>query len=141
MYSILKASHSHFAWLALLAIGIAAIVALMAYMGKKGSSQLKTFALIGLIMAHLQLLMGLILYFVSPNGMSNLSGATMKDSFGRLLALEHPLMNIIALVLITIGYSKSKKLIGTLAASKTIMIYYGLGLILILIRIPWQVWP
>jgi hypothetical protein len=127
--------------LALLAIGIAAIVALMSYMGKKGSPQLKTFALIGLIMAHLQLLMGLILYFVSPNGMSNLSGATMKDSFGRLLALEHPLMNIIALVLITIGYSKSKKLIGTLAASKTIMIYYGLGLILILIRIPWQVWP
>ncbi|MCZ2100868.1 MAG: hypothetical protein LC107_04965 [Chitinophagales bacterium] len=141
MYSLLKTSHSHFAWLALLGIAIAAIVALFSFLSKKNSAQLKTFALVGLIMGHLQLLIGLILYFVSPLGISNMSGATMKDSIARLFAVEHPLINIIALALITIGYSKSKKQLGTLAASKTIMIFYGLGLILILSRLPWHIWP
>ena len=141
MYSVLKASHSHFAWLVLLGIAVAAIVAAMAFFSKRQSTQLKTFALVGLILSHLQLLMGIILYFVSPYGLNNLSGDSMKDSFARLLAVEHPMINLIALALITIGYSKSKKQAGTLAASRTVMIYYGLGLLLILSRIPWHNWP
>jgi uncharacterized membrane protein len=140
MYSVLKTSHSHFAWLALLGITVAVIFAAMSYFSKKQSAQLKMFALIGLIVAHIQLLIGLILYFVSPYGISNMSGATMKDSVARLLAVEHPLINIVALVLITIGYSKAKKQIGTLSQSKTVMIYYGIGLVLILSRIPWHQW-
>ncbi len=140
MYSVLKASHSHFAWLVLLGIAVAVIVAAIAFFSKKQSVQLKTFALVGLILSHLQLLMGIVLYFVSPYGLNNLSGDSMKDSFARMLAVEHPLTNLIALALITIGYSKSKKQAGTLAASKTVMIYYGLGLLLILSRIPWHNW-
>ena len=140
MYSVLKSSHSFFAWLVLIGLFIAVIFAAVSFMNKKASAQLKTYALVGLIMAHIQLLIGLILYFVSPWGLENMSGGTMKDSAARLLAVEHPLINIIAVVLITIGYSKSKKQLGSTAASKTIMIFYGLGLILILSRIPWHLW-
>ncbi|MBK8670338.1 MAG: hypothetical protein IPN89_13165 [Saprospiraceae bacterium] len=86
--------------------------------------------------------MGIILYFTSPLGMSNLSGETMKDSLGRLLAVEHPLVNIIGIALITIGYLKSKKQSAASGsyAARPVLIYFGLGLLLILSRIPWHLW-
>ena len=141
MYSILKSSHSFLAYVALLALVVCVVMAASAFFGKKtwSASQFKI-ALFGLIAAHIQLLLGLLLYFTSPNGMSNLSGETMKDSFGRLLAVEHPLTNIIALIIITLGYSKAKKALDTVGAAKTVFIYYGIGLLLILSRIPWKVW-
>jgi hypothetical protein len=141
MYQILKASHSHFAWLVLLALVLIVALAVMAFFSKKPwqSTQIK-WALIGLILSHIQLLVGLALYFTSPNGISNLSGETMKDSFARLLAVEHPFINILAIILITVGYSKAKKTMGTIGATKSIAVFYGIGLLLILSRIPWQVW-
>jgi hypothetical protein len=93
-----------------------------------------------MIATHIQLLLGLVLYVISPYGIKNLSGATMKDSFARLLALEHPIMMILAIVLITIGYFKAKKAVGTYNAYNAVMIYYSIALILMLSRIPWQVW-
>ncbi len=141
MYQILKASHSHFAWLVLFALILIVALAIKAFFSKKPwqSTQIK-WALIGLILSHIQLLIGLVLYFTSPNGISNLSGETMKDSFARLLAVEHPFINILAIILITIGYSKAKKAVGTMGATKSIAVFYGIGLLLILSRIPWQVW-
>jgi uncharacterized membrane protein YoaT (DUF817 family) len=58
----------------------------------------------------------------------------------RLLALEHPTINILALVLITIGWSKHKKKMEATDKFKTIAVFYGLGLVLILSRIPWGQW-
>lgn len=141
MYSIIKTSHSHLAWVALLILIIVVVLSSMAFFSKKkwSASQFKI-ALIGLIAAHIQLLIGLILYFTSPFGMSNLAGETMKDSFARLLAVEHPLINIIAIILITMGYSKGKKALETEGAAKSVFIFYTIGLVLILSRIPWHVW-
>jgi len=94
--------------------------------------------LIGLIFCHIQLLLGLILYFVSP--LVQGFGVAMKDSTLRLYALEHPLINIIAIVLITIGWSKHKKATDSNKKFKLFAIFYTIGLILILSRIPWKVW-
>lgn len=141
MYEIIKPFHSYLA-LALLAVVIIGImIVLMSKLSKKpfAASHLKI-ALIALISTHIQLLLGLVLYFISPLGFSNLSGAVMKDSFGRLQAVEHPITMIIAVVLITIGYSKAKKALGTDKAYNAVLIYYSIGLILILSRLPWQVW-
>jgi amino acid transporter len=138
MYNIIKTSHSHLAYLALAAIIIAIIVNLIAYIGKKPYGKIeKMTALFGLIGVHIQLLLGMILYFTSPYGLSNLSGETMKNSFDRLLALEHPLTNLIAIVLITVGYSRAKKTLN----SKPVVIFYIIGLLLLLSRIPWSIWP
>jgi hypothetical protein len=137
MYEIIKTSHSHFAWLALAAVVIAVLVAIMAVMGSKPFGKLeKMTAMFGMIGAHVQLLMGFVLYFTSPYGLSNFSGENMKDPLSRLLMLEHPLTNLIAIVLITIGYRKAK----AANSSKPVMIYYLIGLILLLSRIPWQTW-
>lgn len=95
-------------------------------------------ALFGLIATHIQLVVGLILYFVSPLG-SAVFGQ-MKDAALRLTSLEHPITNIIAIVLITIGWSKHKKGETNTAKFKSIAVFYGIGLVLILSRIPWSLW-
>ena len=58
----------------------------------------------------------------------------------RLLALEHPLINIIAVALITIGWSRHKKFMEGKKKFRSIGVFYGLGLLLILSRIPWGQW-
>ncbi len=141
MYTGLKHLHST---IALLFLIIFALVLVFHIIGLLTSSQYtkghRTAALVAFITSHLQLLVGLIIYFVSPLGVSNLSGDTMKDSLGRLYALEHPLINIIAIVLITIGYSRAKKAATDKQKFTSIVVFYALGLILILSRIPWQTW-
>jgi hypothetical protein len=137
MYEIIKTSHSHLAWLALGAIVLAILIAVLAVVGNKPFGKLeKMTAMFGMIGAHIQLLLGLILYFVSPYGLDNFSGANMKDPLSRLLMLEHPLTNIIAIVMITIGYRKAKA--GS--TSKPVMIYFTIGLLLLLSRLPWSTW-
>ena len=141
MYTGLQHAHSGLAYLLLAALIFAIVYTLIGFMGNKPFTEgNRKIALIGLISAHIQLLVGLILYFVSPLGMSNFSGANMKDATSRLYMLEHPLMMILAIVLITVGYSRAKKLQDSNQKYKKILIFYTLGLILILSRIPWSAW-
>ena len=100
-------------------------------------------ALFTLIVSHIQLLLGLGVYFsssafkfIKEHGM----GAAMKDSHVRLLAVEHPLMMILAIVLITVGFSKAKKETTSKGKFKKIAFLYGAALLLILSRIPWNQW-
>ena len=118
------------------------IVIVNAFAGLTGKKEFtekdRKLGLFGLIFSHIQLLLGIILYFVSP--MVQSFGVAMKDSTLRLYALEHPLINIIAIVLITIGWSKHKKATDSASKFKKFAIFYTLGLILILSRIPWKIW-
>jgi hypothetical protein len=83
----------------------------------------------------------LILYFVSPLGLSLLTGGgAMSDSSARLTALEHPLINIVAIVLISVGFIRAKKLESSTAKFRSIYMMYAIGLVLILSRIPWGNW-
>ncbi|MGU3376964.1 hypothetical protein [Chryseobacterium sp. M5A1_1a] len=100
----------------------------------------KTIYLLGLIGAHLQMTIGIVLYIISPLGFSNFSKAMMKNSLARLYMLEHPLMMLLAIVLITIGYTKYKKEPGILTRHKNILIFYTIGLLLVLSRLPWKAW-
>jgi len=142
MYTGLQHAHSGLAYLALLALILVILWSLVgALSGRDFLEKDRKIALITFILCHVQLLVGLILYFVSPLGYSLLSGGgAMADSAARLTALEHPLINIIAIVLITIGYSRAKKLESSKAKFRSIYMMYAIGLILILSRIPWENW-
>ncbi len=107
-------------------------------MSDKALEKDRKIALFGLIATHVQLLFGLILYFVSPLGFKSLG--EMSDKALRLTSLEHPFINILAIALITIGWSKHKKIAESTSKFKTFAVFYGLGLLLILIRIPWSLW-
>lgn len=142
MYSTVKTLHSYWAYFVLIILIVAAINAIIGYTSnKKFSAKDLRISLFGLIFTHLQLVIGLILYFVSPNGMSAMGNeGTMSNSSARMLALEHPLMGIIAIVLITIGWSKHKKQETDKKAFGKIAIFYTLGLLVLLSRLPWDQW-
>ena len=142
MYNTILSLHSGFAYVALLIILVAVINALIGFSSKNPfTAKDRRISLFGLIAAHIQLLIGMILWFVSPNGLDKIKAVGMggMDPFSRLLAVEHPFINIIAIVLITIGWSRHKKLQDA-AQFKSIAIFYGIGLVLLLSRLPWATW-
>jgi len=144
MYSILKFIHSYWAYLTLALLLIAVFNAL------RGKAAQKTFAsndlrisLFALIFSHIQLLVGLILYFISPwfAYWSDLGmGGVMKNSDARLYLVEHPITNLLALFLITLGWSLHKRQTQDTKKFSRIALFYGLGLVLLLSRIPWKAW-
>ena len=137
MYNFIQKFHSGWAYLALLVLVIAVVNSFIGMSSKKEfTAKDRKIALFALIGIHTQLLVGLILYFVSPLGFDSLG--QMADKALRLTSLEHPLINIIGITLITIGWSKHKKLNTSESKFKTFSIFYGLGLLLILSRIPWS---
>jgi NADH:ubiquinone oxidoreductase subunit 2 (subunit N) len=139
MYHFIQKFHSGWAYLALLLLLLAIIICWMGMISKKEfTTKDRKIALFALIATHIQLVVGLILYFVSPLGKAALGN--MSDAALRLTSLEHPLINIIAIILITIGWSRHKKAASNEAKFKSIAVFYSLGLALILIRIPWHLW-
>ncbi|AMM51863.1 hypothetical protein TH61_12700 [Rufibacter sp. DG15C] len=141
MYTGLQHLHSYLAYLVLIGLLISWLNGVAGLMGNKVFTHKdRKLSLLGLIPAHLQWVIGLVLYFVSPLGISNFSKAGMKESGARLYFLEHPLMMVLAVIFITIGYAKAKRQLDTTQGFKSIAIFYGLGLILILSRLPWSAW-
>lgn len=141
MYTGLKHLHSFTAYLTLAFIITAVVYAIYFWTsGKSFSKWGHTIRLLALIGTHFQILFGIFLYFVSPLGLANFSGENMKNSLYRLYMLEHPLTMLIAVTLITIGYMKSKRGADDKGKLKPVAIFYGLGLLLILSRIPWESW-
>lgn len=141
---MMKHIHSYWAYLAVLILLLAVINAII------GLTQNKEFkekdlriSLFTLIVMHIQLLIGLGWYFMSPwyKALKEVGmGEAMKDDALRLQAIEHPLMMILAIVLITMGWSKHKKKTTNKGKFKTIAVFYGLGLLFVLSRIPWSQW-
>lgn len=144
MYSILKNIHSYWAYLVLLVLILCIFNAITGKInGKDFESRDLRLSLFGLIFSHLQLLIGLILYFVSPwfDQWSNLGmGGVMKDAQTRLFLVEHPFTNILAIALITIGWSAHKHQSDPSKKFLRIALLYGLGLLLLMSRIPWDSW-
>lgn len=144
MYPTVQFIHSYWAYLVVLVLFVASINAIIGYASNKeyGATNFRI-ALFTLIISHIQLLIGIVLYFVAPYFQVLLEkgmGEVMGDSTLRLYIMEHPLMMIIALVLITIGYSKHKSKLTSKPKFKTLAIFYTLGLLVMLSRIPWSSW-
>jgi hypothetical protein len=135
---LIKNLHSWWAYVTFAMLVVAIVNAFLGYNSKKYFTDKDyRISLFALIFSHIQIVLGFILYFVSPLGFDSLGN--MKDSAIRMLSLEHPLINVIGIALITIGWSKSKKAEGT-AKFRKILFFYTFGLLLILLRIPWSTW-
>ena len=141
MYTGLLHTHNLFRWLILISILAALIFALIGWFGKKPWTRKDNLAsLLLTIFIDIQLILGLVLYFISPFTKSAMAdfGAAMKNSVLRFYAVEHVLMMLIALILVHVGRSKLKKATTSLHKHKTAAIWFGLAFILILIGIPWD---
>jgi len=144
MYPTLQMLHSLLAYAVLILLIVAVLNAVMGYIRQSDFSP-RDFKLTlwALIATHTQVLIGLVLYFISPLGIKSFSsnGAqVMKDATLRLFAVEHISVMIIAAVLLTIGYAKQKRTEDSATKFKRISTFYAIALLLILSRIPWAQW-
>lgn len=143
MYPIIQPIHSYLAYLTLFLLAFATINGIMGASSQKvfdeKHAKVNKFALIA---THTMFLLGIILLFVSPITQTAFADmkATMKDSTLRQYAVEHPTVNLIAVILVTIGNARVKRAIGNGKKFKQTMIFFGLALVLILSRIPWSAW-
>ena len=141
MYNMLVHAHSGLRWLVLIFL-LLAIVTAWSNWSKKGDYPAGKMPLLGLIFTHLQLLIGFALYFMDGlGGQAKVRFGDMADTMGntvlRFYTVEHITMMLIAIVLITMGYSKAKRQTEQARGHKTIFTFYLIGLILILAGIPW----
>ncbi len=90
---------------------------------------------------HTMLVLGLIQYFIGAWGFKNIQNNgmanVMHDKVGRFFGIEHILIMILAIILIQVGRSKSKRMTDDVQKHKTIFLYFLIALLLILSRIPW----
>ena len=134
MYSGLVHAHSGLRWIALILLVAAVVTAIGKWQGRSGYTDgNRKLYLFTLISVHTQLVLGLILLFISPK----VDFSQMSDKFYRFYSVEHTTGMLIALVLITIGYSRSKRASDAVTKQRLVGIFYGLGLLLILASIPW----
>ncbi|MEO3405937.1 cytochrome B [Mucilaginibacter sp. CAU 1740] len=134
LYSFFKEAHSGFRYIVIVLVLLAIVRAFMGWLSKRpygeGNRKLNLFAMISV---HTQFLLGIILFFISP--MVQFSKETMKNPITRYWTVEHWVMMIIAIALITIGHSKSKKAALPEAKHKAVAVFYLIGLILISVAI------
>ncbi len=142
MYEIILKVHSILRW-AVLVFGVLAFI--KGIQGARNKTAYtdsdRKMGLFYLISAHTQLLLGLILYFfLSPITAAALQdfGSAMKSPDLRFYAVEHLITNLVAIAIITIAYSKNKRATDSQERHKRAWKLYGLALILIISRIPWE---
>jgi hypothetical protein len=134
IFSFLVQSHSIVRYVALLFLIIAIVSSLAAVLGKKSyTAQNSKTSLWAMAVFHIQVLLGLALYVLSPN--VQFTAETMKSDALRFYTVEHIFLMLISVVLITIGYVRGKK--RPESGNKQILIFYTIAFILVLLAIPW----
>jgi hypothetical protein len=140
MYTGLLHLHSFFRYIALFLLVFTTIKFLNGFLSKKQYAPLDNkLSLFTFISMHLQLTIGLILYFISPIVHAGLAdmGAAMKEPALRFWTVEHIAMMLLAIILISVGRISAKKAQDDHTKFKKQAIFFLIGLIIILVSIPW----
>ncbi|MCB9299329.1 MAG: cytochrome B [Lewinellaceae bacterium] len=132
MYEGLKHAHSGLRWVVLILLILAITGAYRSWKGGAAGSKMPLYAMISV---HVQLLLGLGLYFISPY--VKFTEGFMKDPVLRFYSVEHLSLMLLAILTITIGYSRAKRKPTDAARGRTTFMYYAIALVLILLAIPW----
>ena len=139
-YFIALIAHSWFRWVALATLLFAIYTGVQGRLKKlRFSDQHAKIRLVALIACYIQLLLGLWLYFISPivEMFWLHRKEAMTDKVMRYWSIEHASVMILALTIITYGYYRSHKTKSERKKFTLMAIYYGIGLLIILVSIPW----
>ena len=128
----LVSAHSGLRWIALLLLLLAII---SAFTAKNYEKKHRLVNLFTMITFHTQLVLGIILYFLSDK--VQFTEGWMKQAMYRFYGMEHLTGMLLAIIAITIGHSKSKKAADAASKFKAIKLWYVLALILVVAFIPW----
>ena len=134
--------HNLLRWVILILLVLSIVRSYAGWKSKKTfSASDRKIWLFTLISAHITLLLGLYQWIAGRIGMVTTTipegTSFMKEKLYRFYWLEHPLMMIIAIILITLGYGMSKKPVSDELKYKKAFQYFLLALIVILLAIPW----
>jgi hypothetical protein len=136
MHTGLLHLHSALRWVAVLLMVICLIDNLVR-MYKPFNKQDNKLALFTLISMHLQLLIGLALWGMYLSATLKANAEIMKDSVNRFYLVEHFIGMVLAIVFVTVGYSKAKKQTEKWAKHRMLFFYYLVAFILMMVSIPW----
>lgn len=133
MYTGLLDLHNLIRW-AVVLLGVIAIV--VALGGRRWTPQQNSLGRWFSLAFDVQVLIGIILLFVSPLAKSAFAdfGAAMSDSALRRIVIEHPVLMIVAAVLVHIGVSRGRKT----DSPRTAAIFYLLAALVVAYAIPWN---
>ncbi len=136
MYLIIVHSHSVLRWFLLIFLIYSMVISFIKW--RTSGSLSKTDSLMASLtvyFSHLQLLIGIILYFTSFKVMFN--AEAMVSPIVRFFTVEHVAIMVIAIACLTIGNSKAKKASDPKQKAKLIFIWFAIGFVLIMAAIPW----
>lgn len=138
MYNGLVHAHSGLRWIVLILILAAIVNAARSKTSGRYEKKDKLLNLFAMISLHIQLLVGLGLFFINAKGRIDYSEGWMAVRSARFYGMEHVLAMVVAIAIITMARSKvEKKLVGTRDKHQRIFVGYTIGLIIILASIPW----
>jgi len=144
MYATLLALHSLTRWLVLTSLLFSIFWAYRGWLLNKPYLKFdNSVRHITATIAHIQLTLGLWLYFISPivaYFLHNFSTAVHERAI-RFFGMEHITMMLIAITLITIGSAKAKRKPTGKEKFKTMAIWFTVALLIILSSIPWSFSP
>jgi len=144
MYLFVLALHSLTRWLVLISLLFAIYRAYRGWLYNKTYSKFdNTVRIITATIAHIQLVIGLWLYFISPIVSYFLShfATAVHEREIRFFGMEHITMMITAIVIITIGSALAKRKIADKVKYRTTAIWFTIALLVILFSIPWSFSP
>lgn len=132
--------HSALRWVALILLLVTVVGALRG--GQTFTEGARKRGLFTMLALHVQLVLGLVLYFAGNNGVALFKQAdVMKTPVLRFFAVEHLTGMLIAIALGTLGHSLVKRTAGDRAKYRKQALYFGLALVLIVASIPWPFRP
>jgi len=102
------------------------------------TASLKRQNTITIVLTHIQVTVGLVMLIGFNMDMVSDMGTLMGDAAMRFKYVEHPTTMLLGAVLITIGNAKSKRQEAAKNKAKTVVIWFGIGLLLIALRFPWE---
>jgi hypothetical protein len=144
MYQTLLILHSINRWLVLISLVYTICISWNGYrLNKPFSGPDNTARHVTATISHIQLLLGLYLYMISPvvkfdAGEGAITGIVSENTFYRFV---HISLMAISVVLVTIGSAKAKRVGPDRLKYKTILIWFSIALLLILTAIPWPFSP
>lgn len=144
MYSILLSIHSVVRWLVLVSLVYALFIAYRGWFTDKQFSKVDNLVRHNTAtVAHIQLIIGLWLYSISPivNYFICSYSEAVHNRGVRFFGMEHSLMMVIAITVITIGSVSAKRKKTDQQKFKTMAIWFSVALLIILSSIPWPFSP
>ncbi len=134
MYTGLFHTHSLLRYFILIALVVVIIKAILGLVNRQPYGKWDNkLGLYLFIFTHMQLLIGLILYFVSP--FVKFGPDTLSDKTTRYWTVEHILTMLIAVVFITMARTTSKRMTTDEAKHKRMLIFNAIALVIIVATI------